>query len=114
VTAIIGLLIALALTIVVEVGVAALLGWRLRSELLAVVLVNVLTVPVLNVALDFVAQASPMIYWPALVAGEVAVVLVEWRLLIALTGRESGETLRLAIAMNLVSVLVGFLLLWVA
>jgi len=112
--AIIGLLVSLVLTIVVEVGIAALLGWRMRAELLAVVLVNVLTNPVLNVALDFAYRASPAAYWPALAAGEIAVVLVEWRLLMALTERESGETLRMAIAINVVSLLVGFLLLWVA
>ena len=82
---------ALALTIVLELAVVTALGGCSAIELTAVALVNVVTNPLLNLALlvlrwGVLPRLSPglatPVEWAFIAVGEVVVVLVEWRLLV--------------------------------
>lgn len=107
---------ALALTIAIEVPVAALLGLRSRREMAAVALVSVVTNPPLNLALFAIALAAPafaenaVAYWPVVAALEVAAVVAEWRLLLWVLGGESRRMLGVSATMNVASFAVGLAL----
>jgi hypothetical protein len=104
------LLAALALTLAVELAVAAVLGLRTRPELLAVACVNLITNPILNVVLTLVGSWEPAAYFPALAVLEALVVLAEWRMLLWALSGDSRRLLLVAAAMNAASLALGFLL----
>jgi hypothetical protein len=104
------LLATLALTLVVELAVAAALGLRTRRALLAVACVNLITNPPLNLLLTLVSWWRPWAYAPALIALEIVVVIVEWRLLLWALGGDARRMLLVAAAMNAASLALGFLL----
>jgi hypothetical protein len=95
---------ALALTLLVELPVAAALGLRSRRALAAVLCVNLVTNPALNLLLASTEQTS-FGGLPRLLIGvvEVAVVLIEWRLLLWALGGKSGTMLRTSAVMNAAS-----------
>lgn len=119
-------LLPLAMTIVLETGVAALLGVRGRA-LTNVVSVNFITNPPLNllwlglayVGIGFArvspnggtAHLAPTFWgWFALGLLEVLVVVIEWRLLVwalARRGRSSRRLLTVSAVMNAVSAVFG-------
>ena len=103
------MLLALALTLAVELSVAVLFGLRSRPQILAVVYVNLLTNPALNLIIDAVWFAAPTAYVPTLVVLEAVVIVVEWRVLLWAIGGCSRRLLPLAAAMNAASVAVGLL-----
>jgi len=109
---------ALALTIAIECVVVALLGVRRAEEFAAVALVNVITNPALNVLARAVSAAatkalsSPLaayVYWGFVGIAEVAVALIEWRLLVwALrAGTRSRTWLIRSAVMNATSFVLG-------
>jgi hypothetical protein len=106
----VSMLLALALTLAVELSVAVLFGLRSRPQILAVVYVNLLTNPVLNLIADVVWSAAPSASVPTFVVLEVVVVVVEWRVLLWAIGGRSRRLLLLATAMNAASLAVGLLL----
>jgi hypothetical protein len=105
------LLVALAVTLFVELPVAAVLGLRTQRALVTVLGVNLITNPLLNLALvcgcKAIGPAASAAY-PTAVAGlEAIVIVVEWRLLLyALSGR-SRQMLAASLAMNASSLAVG-------
>jgi hypothetical protein len=112
--------IALALTVVIELAVVALLGGRTSRELVAVTAVNVVTNPVFNAALlllrasvlsslrpDIAASAE----WAFIGVAEVLIVLAEWRLLVWALRADSRTWLVRSAAMNAVSLVAGSWLL---
>lgn len=103
---------ALLLTLAVELPVAALLGLRNSRALLAVVAVNLLTNPALNLALIALALSGRGVGAAgalALCALEIAAVSAEWVLLLAVLGGSRRRTLGVAIAMNAASFAAGLL-----
>jgi hypothetical protein len=107
----------LALTVVVELPVAALLGLRTKLALAAVVAVSLVTNPVLNYAGLLLAQVmdwgqSAPLALVVVAVGEIVVVIVEWRLLVWALGGSQRHLLMIAALMNAASALVG-LVLWV-
>lgn len=105
------------LTVAVEVPIAALLGLRARTALVAVALINVMTNPALGYVLlvvrhllgwDGGALALPLL---ALLVGEVLVILAEWRLLIWVLGGSRRRMLKVALAMNVASACIGLVVL---
>ena len=102
---------ALLLTIVIEVVVAWLFGLRSKRELWTVVLINVITNPLLNYLIavngyfHLISQTTILI-----LCLEVAVVLVEWRLLVWVLGQNSRKMLLLSFVMNACSYLAGLLI----
>ena len=113
---------ALALTLAIEIPVAALFRVG-RRGLAAVAWINVITNPVYNLALVLVVLATGFGFGQGAVATlsvpvlEVVVVLVEWRMLVwALHGTagSSRKMLALSVTMNVASALAGVLIvaLW--
>jgi hypothetical protein len=103
---------AFLLTVLLEVAVALLLGFRKRSELLCVVAVNVFSHPLLVYLLWAIdsLRLRPIGVIETLLL-EAGVVVVEWRLLrFALPRRPTLRLLLLSLAMNGVSYLSGILL----
>ena len=106
----------LALTVFVEVPVAALLGLRTKLALAAVVAVSLVTNPLLNYAGLLLAQfvdwgQSTALAFVVVAVGEIVVVIVEWRLLVwALVGSRR-HLLMIAALMNAASACAG-LVLW--
>ena len=122
----------LAVSVCIESLVAALLfGFRLR-ELTAVVWVNFVTNPVLNLvwlslfwlgfghttvqaAGDAAGRVVPSAWmWSLLVVLEVVVIVAEWRLLLVILGRiarSSRRLLTVSVVMNAVSATLGTFLL---
>jgi hypothetical protein len=100
----------LALTLAIELPVAALCGLRTRPALLAVALVDMLTNPPLNFAGMLIARFVDWSHWPALawvLVAEIVVVVVEWRLLLWALGGRPRRMLLVAGAMNAASALAG-------
>ena len=104
-------LLALLLTEIVEIAVAVFLGYRRPREIIAVFLVNLVTNPSLNYLLflneyfSIIRQRLPLILF-----SEVAVVLIEWALLVfALRGNKKSLFV-LSFAMNTCSYLTGVLI----
>ena len=106
-------LTAFFLTLVIEGAVALALGYRERFLLLALVLANVVTHPVLNALLLVNAHYQALPDFPLLVALEIAVVFVEWHLLRDTLRDYPRPLLRLSLSMNGASFAAGVLLYWV-
>jgi hypothetical protein len=106
-------LIAFALTLVIEVTVALLLGYRRRLEIAAVVCVNLFTHPLLCylVWLIIAWQSAPLGVVEIAIL-EAGVVLVEWQLLCyALRQHPKSRLFALSLAMNAASYVAGLLVL---
>lgn len=110
--------LALAGTLLFELPVAALFRVG-RRGLAAVVLINLITNPLLNLALLVIVLTAGLGFGTRLIAAgsvpllEAAVVIAEWRLLVwALCGMagSSRRMLAMSVAMNLASVLGGIVL----
>jgi hypothetical protein len=114
---------ALALTVAIELAVVAALGGRSADELAAVALVNVITNPTLNFALllfrglvlsSLRPASATVAEWAFIAVAEIAVVLVEWRLLAWALRADSRTWLVRSAVMNATSFVLGTWLLWVA
>jgi hypothetical protein len=104
-------LAALILTIVIEVFVALAFGYRHKKEMIAVVLVNLITQPALNYFLllnSFFSLITANIQFILLL--EIVVILVEWWLLVYTLKRDVTRTFALSLVMNLTSFFLGLLL----
>jgi hypothetical protein len=104
--------LAFLLTIVLEVAVALLLGYRKRTEIACVFLVNVFSHPLVNYLVWAIGALWSVSIGPLeLLPFEIGVVLVEWLLLCyALPQHRRSRLLGLSLAMNTVSYLAGLLL----
>jgi hypothetical protein len=104
-------ILALILTILIEVGVARLFGLKEKKELLTVVLVNVITNPLLNYLIlvnayfHLIGQSQILI-----LIIEALVVLVEWRILVWALSQRAKKMFLLSLVMNACSFLVGLFL----
>jgi hypothetical protein len=108
----------LALTLAIELPVAAALGLRDRRSLLAVACVSLITNPILTLtgwvlALRWDWASSAGSSGAFLLPAEILVVLVEWRLLLWALGGSPRRLLLVSSVMNAASVLAGVLLFWV-
>jgi hypothetical protein len=104
----------LVLTIIVELAIAAgALGLRRPLELAVLALINVITNPALNMLLAFaMATTGSTSLRDPLVAGvlgllELAVVLVEWRMIAWALPELRSRALGIAIITNAASLIVG-------
>ena len=105
-------LLPLALTEIVEPGVAFLFGLRRRVELAAVLLINLITNPVMNyvMVLSNLSGRSPTNYG-LLIVLEVLVVFSEWLLMWWVLVGASMKFLLLSLVMNVCSCAAGLLIL---
>ncbi len=108
----IGLFIAaLALTVVIETGLAWLLGLRSKRALTTVALINVATNPLVNYLLA-VNRYFDLIQteWALVLGLEMAVVIAEWLALVYVLGLGKWKGLWLSAAPNGASFLIGWLI----
>jgi hypothetical protein len=104
-------LLALLLTEIVEIAVALFLGYRRPREIIAVFLVNLVTNPSLNYLLFLNEYFSIIRYrLPLILFSELAVVLVEWALLVFALRENKKSLFVLSFAMNTCSYLIGVLI----
>jgi hypothetical protein len=102
-------LFALVATIIVEVSVGLLLGYRRAREVIAIVLVNVVTNPSLNYLLVANERWHLFVRSTASLLGlEAIIVVVEWALLMfALPYRKRRNLFVLSFVMNSCSCIAG-------
>lgn len=104
-------LIALIVTILVELTVAVLFGYRKKPEVETVVLINLITNPLLNYFLYVINYFGIIIINSMeLIFLEIIIVLVEWLLLRFALRQDPKKLLILSLAINLGSYLVGVLI----
>lgn len=107
----INFVLALFYTIIIELLVAFLFGFRKKTEIIAIILVNLVTNPILNYLLLVIGYSSLFgISQIFIVFLELIVVLVEWKLLVFVLQDKPKRLLLLSIAMNLCSYMAGFLI----
>jgi hypothetical protein len=105
------LLSALVLTVLIESIIAGFLGYRTKSEIIAIICVNLITNPVLNYLLLLNYHFSIIKAEELLVLFlELSVVLVEWRLLVYALQQKSWQLFLLSLVMNSCSYLIGVLI----
>lgn len=101
-------LVALLLTILIEVFVALIFGYKRKKEILSVILLNLITQPVLNYFLlidSYFSLVSVTIQFTLLL--EIIVILVEWQLLVWTLQRKLKSLFVLSTVMNLASLTIG-------
>ena len=101
-------LAALLLTILIEVLVALIFGYKRKKEILSVILVNLITQPLLNYFLlidSYFSLDAVNIQFILLL--EIMVILVEWQLLVWTLQRKLKSLFVLSIVMNLASLTIG-------
>lgn len=106
------LFIALGLTEAVECPAAALI-FKKRDAVWAVFLANMLTNPLINIEMTFVARsigARTPAYWAILVASELSVAVAEAILLSVMLKITKKKALVFSLAANTLSYLTGALL----
>lgn len=104
-------LVALLLTIAIEVFIAILFGFRNKNSILAVVFINLITNPILNYFLlinnyfsfVFINTINLLIF-------EIIIILVEWLLLILVLRQSPKKLLALSAVMNFCSYITGILI----
>lgn len=104
-------LLALLLTLAVEVTVAWLIGLRTGRSVLAVAMVNVITHPLLGYLLLVLRAAGAELTAGLLILLEVLVTVAEWRLLVFALAGPSRRFLLVSLLGNSASFLVGLGLL---
>lgn len=94
----------------IEIFMAIIMSYRSAKYLMAVFLVNLITQPTLNYIL-YIADhfSSVKIGFHEICVLEMAVVLIEWQLLLYVQKGKTLEMLTLSLSMNVTSYLAGFL-----
>ncbi len=104
-------MVALILTILIEVTVAVVLGYRQKKVIATVVLVNMVTNPILNYFL-YASEHFKIMTVDAMTITilEVIIILVEWQLLRFALQQDSKKLFILSLTMNVSSYLIGGLI----
>ena len=105
-------LLALLLTLVIEGGIAYLLGLRTGQYMLAVAMINVITHISLNYLILVLGYLGIDTSFMLIVALETGVVIVEWQLLVFAFREPKRRFLAISTLGNATSFLVGLLLFW--
>jgi hypothetical protein len=105
-------LLTLLLTLIVEGGVAYLVGLRKRRQLLAVVTINVITHVILNYLILVLSYLGLNVPFMLVIFLETLVVVVEWRLLVYVFHSPSRRLFVTSLLSNTASFLTGLLLFW--
>lgn len=104
-------LIALLLTIVIEVIIAIFFGYRKKSEIAAIIFINLITNPLINYLLIINGYLKIITISTATILFlEMIVVLLEWLLLIFTLRQNSKKLFILSLVMNLCSYIAGVLI----
>ncbi|MGB9762424.1 MAG: hypothetical protein ACPLW7_00175 [Minisyncoccia bacterium] len=104
-------LIALLLTIAIEVIVAIFFGFRKKSEIATIIFINLITNPLLNYLLFINGYLGvSTINITTIIFLEVLVVLVEWLLLRFTLQQNPNKLFTLSLVMNFCSYIAGVLI----
>jgi hypothetical protein len=103
-------LFALGLTIIIELIVAVVFGYRNKISLLTVILINIITNPIANWIVVLNRATNTVSETILIVFVELAVVIVEWKLLTAILKKDSMKMFLLSLSMNAASYLFGLIL----
>ncbi len=104
-------IIALLLTLLIELSLAYALGYRRQEQLIPLTLINAITNPAANwffILLAFYSIANVF----SLLLIEIIIVLIEWKLILFSLEIKSKGALKLSIILNTASFLTGVLLYW--
>jgi hypothetical protein len=106
------LLLPLLLTIVIELTVAYLMGYKDKQSLQIVVIVNVMTNPFVNFITMVLAyfDLNEFLYWFILPL-ELLLIPIEWMILNYAIPHKRKAFLKLSAAMNISSFVIGLLIL---
>jgi len=105
------LFFALLLTIIIELIIAWLLGYKKKPEIITIILINVITNPLLNYLLLINDRSSFFkITLGIIILLELIVVLIEWGLLFFTLQEKPKKLLVLSFVMNLCSFLTGLII----
>jgi O-antigen/teichoic acid export membrane protein len=105
-------MMALGLTLLLELSVALAMGWRTRNDLAGVAAVSIMTNPFFVLCVYVLLLVSKSLSpWPLvllfMIVLEIVIVLVEWRLLRWALKKDSRKTILLSAAMNAASFAAG-------
>jgi hypothetical protein len=105
--------LAFGLTVAVEGVVALLFGLRQKFQFLAVFLINLVTNPLMNyvLSLDYYFNFFPGT-WFLLVILEIAVILIEWWIILKSLRLNIKRSLFLSVIMNLSSCIAGLIVFY--
>ena len=103
------IIVALIITIVIEVLVAYFFNFRKKEQLLSVIGINFVTNPIANFLFQLkIIQFSI----PNVLLFEVLIVIVEALILAKVLNKQKREMLILSLTINLFSFLTGVILFW--
>ncbi len=105
-------LLTLLLTVIIEGGIAYLLGFRTRQYMLAIALINVITHVLLNYLILVLGYLGVDTTFALIVPLEILVVIVEWQMLVYVFRGPKGRFLITSILANATSFFIGVLLFW--
>lgn len=101
----------LVLTILVEVFIAFLLGFRSRYQLTCITLIDCVTNPLVNFAFQKTLYLFYTLGWSYVALLELVVIIVEFIALKLLFRSKAFSVLKLSIIMNVASFFIGLLIL---
>ena len=105
-------MIPLILTIIIELSVAFLLGFRNRYLFLGVVVVNIITNSSLNFILAHTLAILDRFGMFYILLLEAIVVITEYLMLKSIFKNEKNSLFKLSLIMNTSSFLIGIILFW--
>lgn len=110
---VVGILVALGITLAVELPLGGL-WWRRWEAEGYVALVNMLTNPLINLELTavnlFITGGKTELYWLILAVSEILVVVVEGLLLCKMLEKPLGKSMLFSLAANFASYFIGLLI----
>ena len=102
-------LAAALLTVLIEVPLFFICGYRKPKELAGFAVVNMISNLLLN---EFLEQDPFDAFWVAVILGEIAVILLEFCLCCYFIQRDRKKLFRTLVLVNVCSVLLGEILFW--
>jgi len=106
-------IVTLVLSIIIESSVAYLMGYKEKKYLLAILMINLITHPILNyflLVLSFVKFNINLLLVGLL---EIGVIFAEWGLLVHMFYKPKDKLFILSLVTNLVSFITGILIFWI-
>lgn len=111
------ILMALLLTVVIEVTISIIVGYRKKSEILTIILINLITNPIINFfllttfRLQTYQERVQQYSIKNIIFIEIGVILIEWLLLMFALRQSPKKLLALSILINFCSYFGGVLIM---
>ncbi len=101
--------VALLLSVVIEISVAYIMGFKKRKYFYAVAAINFVTNPVLNYFILLMSNIMPINFFQIALL-EIGVILIEWKLLLHMFDKPKDKFLLYSAVSNVISFIVGLLI----